>query len=127
MPVRRETPGAQPSLALISVLSLLRPRTPFGASELVVTLQLDAGDLFDDVDELVDGDQFVAAEIDRLADVASACSICVPLRQSSMYMKLRVCSPSPQISISCLPEMPASIPCGEMAAGAFSRPPSQVP
>ncbi len=26
-------------------------------------------------------------------------SNCVPFRQSSMYMKLRVCSPEPQISI----------------------------
>ena len=51
----------------------------------------------------------------------------VPYRQSSMYVKLRVCSPSPQISISLLPESFASITLRQSAAGAFSRPPSQVP
>ena len=44
-----------------------------------------------------------------------------------MYMKLRVCSPSPQISISCLPESLASATLRQIAAGAFSRPPSKVP
>ena len=44
-----------------------------------------------------------------------------------MYMKLRVCLPSPQISISCLPVSLASMTLRQMAAGAFSRPPSQVP
>ena len=45
-------------------------------------------------------------------------------RQSSIYMKLRVCSPSPQISISCRPESFASATLRQIAAGAFSRPPS---
>ena len=44
-----------------------------------------------------------------------------------MYMNERVCLPSPQISISCLPVIFASITLRQMAAGAFSRPPSQVP
>src|SRR5215831_8921076 len=51
----------------------------------------------------------------------------MPFRQSSIYMKLRVCSPEPQISISCLPVSLASITFRQIAAGAFSRPPSQVP
>ena len=50
-----------------------------------------------------------------------------PLAQSSMYMKLRVWVPSPQISISCLPEDSASSTFRQIAAGAFSRPPVQVP
>ena len=41
-----------------------------------------------------------------------------------MYMNERVCLPSPQISISCLPESLASMTLRQMAAGAFSRPPS---
>ena len=41
-----------------------------GGVEVVVALELDAGDLFDDVDELVDGDQFAGAEVDGLEDVA---------------------------------------------------------
>src|SRR5437763_6043777 len=42
----------------------------FGGAEIVVALQLDAGDLFDDVDGLVDGDELVGAEVERLVDVA---------------------------------------------------------
>ena len=41
-----------------------------------------------------------------------------------MYMKLRVCSPSPQISISSLPASCACATLRQIAAGAFSRPPS---
>ena len=41
-----------------------------------------------------------------------------------MYMKLRVCSPSPQISISLSPPSCAAITLRQIAAGAFSRPPS---
>ena len=51
----------------------------------------------------------------------------MPSTQSSMYMKLRVCLPSPQISISSLPVSMAWITLRQIAAGAFSRPPSQVP
>ena len=45
----------------ISVLSLLRPLTPLGASEVVIPLELDAGDVLDDVDQPVDRDQFAAS------------------------------------------------------------------
>ena len=51
----------------------------------------------------------------------------LPSTQSSMNMKLRVCSPSPQISISWLPEICASATLRQIAAGAFSRPPVHVP
>ena len=44
-----------------------------------------------------------------------------------MYMKLRVCSPSPQTSISWWPESFASATLRQIAAGAFSRPPVQLP
>ena len=44
-----------------------------------------------------------------------------------MYMKLRVCWPLPQMLISCLPETLAWMTLRQMAAGAFSRPPSHVP
>src|SRR5437879_13444659 len=42
----------------------------FGGAEIVAALEFDAGDLFDDVDELVDGDEFVGAELERLGDFA---------------------------------------------------------
>ena len=44
-----------------------------------------------------------------------------------MNMKLRVCSPSPQMSISWRPVSTAVATLREIAAGAFSRPPSHVP
>ena len=47
----------------------------------------------------------------------------VPLTQSSTNMNERVCSPSPQISIECRPLASATL--RQMAAGAFSRPPSR--
>jgi hypothetical protein len=54
-------------------------------------------------------------------------TIVVPTTQSSMYMKLRVCSPSPQISTSRSPVNLAIASLRHAAAGAFSRPPVQVP
>ena len=54
MPVSRDVFGSQPRRSRIMVLSLLRPRTPCGRDEVVAALELDAGDLLDDVDELVD-------------------------------------------------------------------------
>ena len=67
----------------------------------------------------------------RLMGVATSSSQCMilsmPTRQSSMYMKLRVCVPSPQMSIVPLFVATASITLRLIAAGAFSRPPSHVP
>ena len=42
----------------------------FGGVEFVVALEFDAGDVFDEVDELVDGDHFGGAEVDGVEDVA---------------------------------------------------------
>ena len=42
-------------------------------------------------------------------------------------VKLRVGVPSPQMAISCCPLSLAAITLRQMAAGAFSRPPSHVP
>src|SRR6266508_1327826 len=41
-----------------------------GLGQVVPPLELDAGDLLDDVDEAVDRDQLGAADVDRLGDVA---------------------------------------------------------
>ena len=88
--------------------------------------QAHTGDVLDDVDQLIDRDQFGATEVDRL-DRRPFMIICVPCTQSSMYMKLRVWWPSPQISISSVPSRTASVTLRQMAAGAFSRPPANVP
>ena len=95
--------GSQWSNFLIRVLSLLRPFTPLRRTQIVVALQADAGDFLDHIDELVDADRFAGPQIDRLDECAEFMIFCTPLRQSSMYMKLRVWFPVPQISISCLP------------------------
>ena len=67
----------------------------------------------------------------RLMGVATRSSQCMilsmPKVQSSIYMKLRVCVPLPQISILWRPLSLASMTFRQMAAGAFSRPPSHVP
>ena len=42
----------------------------FGCVEFVVALQFDAGYLFGDVYELVNGNEFVGAEVERLVDLA---------------------------------------------------------
>ena len=91
-----------------------------------MALQLDAGDVLDDVDELVDGHHLAGPRLIG-SWMSLSMIVCRPLMQSSMYMKLRVCLPSPQISISCLPESLASTTLRQIAAGAFSRPPSHVP
>ena len=69
--------------------------------------------------------------VPRLIGVAISASQCMimsmPFTQSSIYMKLRVWWPSPQMVMSCLPVSMASMTLRQMAAGAFSRPPSQVP
>src|SRR5690242_2037952 len=46
------------------------PVDPLGGVEVVAPLQLDSGDVLDEVDEPVDADQLVAAEVKRLGDVA---------------------------------------------------------
>src|SRR3954468_20595012 len=46
------------------------PPHPGRRGELVAAAELHAGDLFDQVDEAVDGDEFARPEVDRLLDVA---------------------------------------------------------
>ena len=70
MPSRRRVLGSQPKTFWIRVLSEFRPFTPLGALEIVVPLQLHAGDVFHDIDELIDAHHFAAADVDRLHEVA---------------------------------------------------------
>lgn len=74
----------------------------FRRAQVVAALQLDASNLFGNVHQLVDGHGFAGAEIDR-SRISEFMMRPIPFTQSSMYMKLRVCSPLPQISISYLP------------------------
>src|SRR5205823_8275677 len=94
--------------------------------ELVPPVERNPGDVLGYVDELVDRHQLRTAEVDRLQDVRVRDGLDA-LKQSSMYMKDRVWVPSPQISMSCLPVTTAAITLRQIAAGAFSRPPSHVP
>ncbi len=112
----------------MKVLSLLRPATPRGASSWYRRSSLTpATASTSSASRLIETSSLEP----RLIGVATSGSQCMirsmPARQSSMYMKLRVCFPSPQISIVPLPVSLASITLRQIAAGAFSRPPSQVP
>ena len=42
---------------------------PFGSVEIIFSLQFNAGDVFHDIDQLVDGDEFAAAEVEGFDDV----------------------------------------------------------
>ena len=70
-----------------------------------------------------------SSELPRLtgSGLSPARIIWLPPTQSSTYMKLRVCSPSPQIGMVCSPVIAAVATLRQIAAGAFSRPPVQVP
>src|SRR5690606_7530995 len=57
------------TLANQRVVAVASPH-PLRSVELVPALQLHAGDALDDLDELVDGDELIAADVERLADVA---------------------------------------------------------
>src|SRR3954468_10514200 len=46
------------------------PAHAFWRAQVVTPLQFHAGDLFDDVDQLVDRDELVAADVNRFADLA---------------------------------------------------------
>jgi prepilin-type N-terminal cleavage/methylation domain-containing protein/prepilin-type processing-associated H-X9-DG protein len=48
----------------------------FWRIELVVALEFDAGDVFDDVDELVDGNEFAGPDVQRFGDVARGQLLC---------------------------------------------------
>src|SRR5262249_56285271 len=46
------------------------PADALGGVGAVLPLELHAGDALDDVDEVVDGDELIAADVDRIAHVA---------------------------------------------------------
>ena len=68
----------------MSVLSLLRPLTPFGGGQVVAARELDPGDVLDHVHQLIDGHLLAAPEVDRVGCSSLARMAWVPLRQSSM-------------------------------------------
>ena len=112
----------------MKVLSLLRPATPLGSGQVVFAFQLDAGDLFDLGEQLVDGDQLARTQVDRRGNQV------VAMRDRSMPFDavvdvhetagLGAVAPDGDV---LLPVSMASMTLRQMAAGAFSRPPSQVP
>jgi hypothetical protein len=112
----------------MKVLSLFRPATPRGAVRSYFrssfTPPISSARL---TSSLIESSSLEP----RLIGVAISRSQCmiqsIPITQSSMYMKLRVWVPSPQTTISCFPDSLASMTLRQIAAGAFSRPPSHVP
>src|SRR3979490_1909273 len=66
-----ETDGRRPVHQLLDqVVVAVAAAHALGRVELVGALELHAGDLLDDVDQAVDADQLVAADVERLDDVA---------------------------------------------------------
>jgi len=97
-----------------------------GSAQIVVPLQLHAGNLFGHVYQLVDGHQFTGTKVDgrqnvALEEIDDALGAVVDIHEAAGLMAVA------QISISCLPECLASSTLRLMAAGAFSRPPIHVP
>ena len=124
MPSSRRTEGAQFISFLISVLSLLRPLTPLRGIEVVVSLELHPGDLLDDIDQLIDGDQFVAAEIERLDDVTLGHEHDrAPGAVVDVHEAARLFAVAPDLDLVLAGSL-AAITLRQIAAGAFSRPPS---
>ena len=123
-PCSRRIEGSQPNTLRSRVLSLLRPRTPCGPVKLCrLTSFLPAmPDTMSTNPLMVTSSSVPRFRASRQSDAMIRVS---PSTQSSTYMNERVCSPSPQISIS-LP-FDAMATFREIAAGAFSLPPSYVP
>src|SRR5439155_8515684 len=86
-PARCDDLVVDPSVRLLHTVAKLYRRCPtellsnecvvaaaaahsLGRRQVVPSRETDAGDFFDDVDQLVDGDELVTADVDGLADVA---------------------------------------------------------
>jgi len=100
------------------------PATHAQGARDVAQAQLLAGNLHGPAGELVDGDHLLTADVERtgvggIHQSTHAIQTIVDVEEGA------VCSPSPQISIS--PPSSVSATLRHKAAGAFSRPPSQVP
>jgi hypothetical protein len=61
--------GLPPVLALDQCVIAVAPSNSLGGGEVVVSLELDACDVLDDVDQLVDRDQLARTEVDRIGKV----------------------------------------------------------
>jgi hypothetical protein len=83
-----------------------------------------ASDICHEIDQLIDCNHFLRPSVDRTGEARphqphGAFQALVDLEEQA------VCSPSPQISMSSPLQAIATL--RQMAAGAFSRPPTQVP
>ena len=103
MPVRKGMDGSHPNILLISALSLLRPLTPLGAFKLYRRFNLNPGNVFDDIDKLIDGDLFSASQIDRQGDRLASHDVLSTLETIVDVHEAPCLLPLPQISILWLP------------------------
>ena len=101
---------------------------PVGLFGFLALRQLHSRDFLNEGDQIADGHHFAGTEIDRCSDeIIAMHDHANPLHAVIDIHELRVCVPSPQITISFLPWSLASMTFRQIAAGAFSRPPSYVP
>jgi len=121
MPSFKEMLGAQPRRSLIIVLSLFLPRTPSGPGMCLRGRSLPSIDIANAANWFIESISSVpkfngSAHSDNMIRM-------LPSTQSSIYMKERVCLPSPHTSNSVVEHTALR----QKAAGTFSRPPFQVP
>ncbi len=90
--------------------------------EVIAAIQLDARDLLDDVDQLVDRDQLTAAEIDRRDDVARHDRLGSEHAVVDVGEAARLLTVAPDLDLVMAREHSRAT-LRQMAAGAFSRPP----
>ena len=113
--------GSQPSFSIINLLLELRPRTPIGPSMCLMGSFLSSNDKAICANSII---STISVE-PKLIGTSQSENVKrnTPSTQSSMKVKDRVCLPSPHISNSVVLVMALR----QKAAGAFSRPPFQVP
>ena len=81
-----------------------------------------ARDVAHEVDHPIHGDELIGPEVERLRVVGPSDALAIPSTQSSTYKNDLVWAPSPHTSIC--PPSGVEATLRQIAAGAFSRPPS---
>ena len=96
----------------------------FGRGEIVTAFQFHPGDLFHDVDQLIDRDQLAAAEIERLDEIAVHDHLRSLHAIVDLHEAARLMAVAPDFDFVFARKVSPSITLRQIAAGAFSRPPS---
>jgi len=102
------------------------PANTFGRIQFVFSFERDSGNGLDHVNELVDRDHFRAAEIDGIEDLALHDGLRAMHAVVNVLKTAGLESIPPDFDFLAPPNF-AAMTLRQIAAGAFSRPPSKVP